>query len=225
MPKTHAAFQQALSELSECKHKVNEVSRDQSKKEIPKFLDYSENCSMRRHKDYGGFVHPEISGMERDEMGNNFDKFIHHLRLVLPMDLNKILLNIILPVIHFAITARTLFAAMVSHHNNYNHECKKKKKDYYKETICVSWKVNAIDFREVLTHDDGESFFLVKWKVKTFIIKEILTHNDGEDFSFSLISKLRMRHCDPHTRNDGVCHVKVFNLLKYLVHYYFFIAM
>jgi hypothetical protein len=37
MPKTHAAFQQALSELSECKHKVNEVSRDQSKKEIPKF--------------------------------------------------------------------------------------------------------------------------------------------------------------------------------------------
>jgi hypothetical protein len=223
MPRTHAAFQQAFSKWSERKNKENEVSRNQSKKVILPFLDFSESCSIGRHKEENSLVYSESSGMERggteDIKENNYDKFIQHFRLVFLMDLYKILFNIILPVIHFAITARALFAAMVSHHSNYTHEYNNNKQNYYKETMTVSWKMNIIDFKEVLTHDDREHYYLVKWKENAFNIKEILTQNDGKDFRTSLISKLKIWNCASHTHNDGECHIRVFNLMKYLVHF------
>jgi hypothetical protein len=93
------------------------------------------------------------------------------------------LLLILVSIILFALTARTLFAAKVAHHNHYIYDWLQEKIQKNRVYLCwkeVSWKKEMIDFREVLTQDDGEFDSLEMWKINSFYFKEILSHIDKE---------------------------------------------
>jgi hypothetical protein len=120
MPKTHEAFQQAILELSKPQSKEpHETSEDHYKlnenliENKSSSSDYTDFSGMGRNKEDGRFVLLGRNSMGREESD---------LRLVFPMDICEILIKISSSVIHFASTARFLFAVRVSHHDNYIHD-------------------------------------------------------------------------------------------------------
>jgi hypothetical protein len=217
MPKTHKAFQQAISELSQpqpntlCRTSENHYKTNEYLVENKSSsLEYSENSGMGRNKESVRSVLPGRNSMGREETEDTSgNQLIQHLQLVSSMDILKFLVN----AIHFASTARTLFAEKVSQHDNYIHDCNQDNIWLKIDFWCgkhVKWKMSVIDFREVLTKDDEEYSSWVMWKINKLYIKEVLTLNDRRNFGINFIIKLRMWNCDPHTRNDGECHVRVF---------------
>jgi hypothetical protein len=243
MPRTHEAFQQAMMELSHSK-------------ESREYMEDLNICDMGSNREDDGSVLQDLNSMGRDEiedtMENNCDKLKQHIGLVFSNDIREILVETIssivyfvitarvlfaamvsyhsnywngiflhcndlvkikISVIHFALTARSLFASMVAHHDHYIHDLNQERSWQKRNCLCGkddSWKLNEIDFREILTQDDKEYSSLIMWKLNKFYIKEVLTLNDGVDFRISFINKLKVWNCDPHTRNDGECHVMVF---------------
>jgi hypothetical protein len=70
---------------------------------------------------------------------------------------------------------------MVAHHDHYIHDLNQERSWQKRNCLCgkhVSWKLNEIDFREILTQDDKRFSSLTMWKMDNFNIKEILSHID-----------------------------------------------
>jgi hypothetical protein len=193
MPRTHEAFQQAMSELSQSKK-----SRESKCESMEDFY----LCGMGSNREDDGSVLQDLKSMGRDEsedtMENNFDKLKQHIGLVFSMDncenlirnitslvyfvvtardlfavmvsyhsnylsckslRDNVLTKFKVSVIHFALTARTLFAARVAHHDHDIHDWFQERSQKKQDCLSgkgIGWKTGVIDFREILTQDDGE---------------------------------------------------------------------
>jgi hypothetical protein len=212
VPRTHEAFQQVMIELSQSKKSREEKEDNQ---ETSSTRDFN-ICGMGRNKEDDYVVIQDLHGTGRDESKDNlkpvfptnihgifFKSLIYLVYFVVTARVlfavmvsyhsnylnyksqhGNSLIKLKVSVIHFALTARSLFAAWVSHHDNYISDWNKRNCLFEKN---VHWKVNILDFREVLINNDRKCFHLVKWMD------------------------------DPHIRNDGECYAKVFNVLHYLV--------
>ena len=152
-------------------------------------------------------------------------------------------------VIHFALTARGLFAVMVSYHTEYwksklsresNVRCRKTTHHLWyctcqKNTSSVWWKGEPLDICERLVQNDGEhnnkrnGVDASVWQQKQG--HRLEEHNENHVERRKVMMDIReilgINHdastqlsSDTHKRNDGECYISGLKSKKYYVHCY-----
>jgi hypothetical protein len=118
---------------------------------------------------------------------------IWHSRLIFPMDVREVLIKNNISLVYFTLTARILFAAMVSYHSNYQN-CRV----LHCNDLIIHFALTARDlFASKVAHHDHHIYDwnhgriwqkkkdclcgnIVCWNLDMIEIREVLTQDDGE---------------------------------------------